>query len=58
MEDHHVREVVVFVWEHIDWRELTTILIHPGNLTTLGKDRMVLKENKKTWDYYEYPENC
>ena len=37
VEDHHVREVVLFVREHTERRYTTPVIINPVNLTMLQK---------------------
>ena len=44
VEDHHAGEVVPFTRDHTEMRDLTTVLIQPGNLKTLRKETMVKRE--------------
>ena len=53
MEFHHSKEVVLFVRDGTEQRELTPVLIKPVNLTTPQKKKTATKDNLEMWEYYE-----
>ena len=48
MKDHHAGEVAVFVVSCSERRDLTQVLIQPGNLPILRKETMALKDDTET----------
>ena len=43
--------------ERTEPRDPTPVLIHTRNMTMLRKEKIILKDDTETWEYYEYLEN-